>query len=169
LLNKTARGLHTADAPKAPAGTSAPHDGATHLFVARCFLIAGKLRQALLNLCYAMLYNEQGGDPDPVFSLDVWTLRAEAAWQNGDSELAEHCLHQAFILGAGHKTFGLLADFLLQQGRRKEAKAVVDILRTYKSCDAEGSGAKKSELLLPEGRALLDADKPWWRLANDKA
>ena len=124
------------------------------------------MRQAMLHLCYAVLYNEQGGEPDPVFSLDVWTLRAEAACRIGDLELAEHCLRQALVLGAGHKTFGLLADLLLQHGRRKEAKAVMDILRTYTSCDHAGGEAEKAELLLPEGRASLDADKSWWRLAS---
>jgi hypothetical protein len=168
LLNNPAKGLHTADAPRAPAGEAPPHDGPTHLFAARRFLLAGKLRQALLNLCHAVLHNERDTPPDPVFSLDVWTLRAEAAVLSGDRELAEHCLRQAFTFGAGHKTFGLFANFLLQQGRRKEAKAIMDILSTYKSFESADGEAAGSELL-PEGRARLDADKSWWRLADKKA
>jgi hypothetical protein len=167
LLNNTAKGLHSPDPPKAPTGAPPLHDGSAHLFAARQFLLAGKLRQALLNLCYAVLYNEQEGCPDSIFSMDVWTLRAEAACRIGDSELAEHCLRQALIFGAGHKAFGLLADFLLRQGKSKEAKAVVDILHAYENHDKARDGP--AELTPPEGRSGLDADKSWWRLAKDKA
>ena len=166
LLNNPSKPFHTADAPKAPAGEPAEPvswDGAAHLFAARRFLLDGKMRQALLHLCHAVLHNEQGGEPDPIFNLDVWTLRADAACRSGDAKLTEHCLYQAFTCGAGHKTFALFAEYLLGQGKRKEAKAVMDILSTYKNCS---DGTANVELLLPEGRARLDADKSWWRLAD---
>jgi tetratricopeptide (TPR) repeat protein len=176
LLDNPAKGLHTADAPRAPKQVdrqqderAAPWNATTHLFAARQFLQDGKMRQALLHLCHAVLHNEQGGAPDPVFSLDVWTLRAEAAVKSGNAELAEHCLRQAFICGPGHKAFALFAEYLLGQEKRKEARAIMDILSTYKNFADAGDGTKKAELLLPEGRARLDADKSWWRLAEEKA
>lgn len=167
LLGNTAKGLHVADTPKPLPGEAAPTDGTAHLFAARGFLAAGKLRQTLLHLCYAVLYNERGGNPDPVFSLDVWTLRAEAALLCNNLPLAEHCLHQAFAFEAGHKTFGLLADLLLRQNKHKEAKAVMDILHTYAAREQHGETAVGAELL-PEGRAQLDAAKSWWRLAEKR-
>ena len=169
LLNNPANRLHTTDTPKAPMGEPAdpvPWDGAAHLFAARRFLQDGKMRQALLHLCHAVLHNEQDGNQDPIFSLDVWTLRAEAAYRNGDAMLAEHCLRQAFTYGAGHKAFALFAEYLLEQGKHKEAKAVMGILDTYKRCGAADDGTEKTASLLPEGRAKLDAEKSWWRLAE---
>jgi len=172
LLNNPTKSLYTADAPKASDGRTgepAPKDATAHLFAARRFLLGGKMRQALLNLCHAVLHNEQGGGPNPIFSLDVWTLRAEAACRSGDAALAEHCLRQALICEAGHKAFALFAEYLLQQGKRKEARAVMDILSTYKNFSDAGDGKAQAELLLPEGRARLDADKSWWRLATSTA
>lgn len=142
LLDNSAKGLHAADLPATPAGKSRPHDGPTHLCAARTFLAAGKVRQALLHLCHAGLYNDRSGGSDPAFSLEIWTLRAEAACRSGDFALAEHCLRQAFTFEAGHKAFGLLAELLLQQGRPREAKTVLAMLR---ACAKPGTGDSRGK------------------------
>ena len=144
LLRDEKRKLLTAGMPK-PLTAPSPADGASPpakdsrsaaqdcLASARSALSSKKIRQALLHLCYAALHNEREGKPDTILSLDIWTLRAEAALMGADMDLAEHCLRQALALGAGRKSFALLADILLRRNKYKEAKAVMGFLNASTS------------------------------------
>lgn len=90
------------------------------------------LAQALLHLARISILNEADGEPDPVIDLEVWTLRAEAALLCGRDELAEFYIRQAFIYGAGQRTFTELANLLLRKGRQKDAKYILSILKIFR-------------------------------------
>ena len=130
------KGLPRAEPPRALPGEETPNDATSHIFAARGFLVQGKVRQALLHLCYAEMLNQEGGDPDPVFSLDVWTLRAEAARASNLPALTEYCLKQALMHHSGHKTFAELADLFLHTGRVKESKFVLAMLKTFERLES---------------------------------
>lgn len=87
------------------------------------------LRRALLHLAYVSLYNHADNMPDPQISMAVWTMRAEAALQTGQFDLAQFCLERAFSLGASREAHALLARLLLRKGRRQEAQQALTIIK----------------------------------------
>lgn len=92
---------------------------------------APPLRQALLHLAYVSLFNDFGGGADPLVSLEVWTLRAEAAMQDGCDELARFCLDKAMEYGASKEAHATLARWLLGKGRREASRQALRILGAH--------------------------------------
>lgn len=145
-LRNTGGALPKPDEPKALSGGVAPENGADHLAASRHLLAKGRVRQALLHLCRAVLYTEQAGGSDPVFALEIWNLRAKAAGLCNNTLLAEHCLRQALRLGAGRETYALLAELLLQQGKRAEAKSILNILRVFSNHETTADNGQTEPL-----------------------
>lgn len=90
------------------------------------------LRQALLFMAGVSALNDADGMPDPLISMELWTLRAEAAILCGQTGLAEFFLKQAFICGPSRHAYSELATLLLRSGRQNDAKQVLGIFRKFK-------------------------------------
>lgn len=123
--------LRKATPPKPFPGEEAPVDGPSHLAAACRYFAQNNLRQALLHTCYAAMHLNRDSEADPAHKMELWTLRAEIAMRHKDLPLAERCIRQALIHHAGHRTFTLWAELLLQSGRLEESKAVTRILQHY--------------------------------------
>lgn len=89
------------------------------------------LRQAMLHLCHVAYLNGVDGNPDPLLSLDIWTLRAQAARLWGDLPLARHCLTQAFRFGASQQAHAEMAALLLAEGNAARARQALDIIKAF--------------------------------------
>ena len=126
-----AKRLVSAEALKNAPGKAPATDFRTHMDCARAFAERGKLRQTLLHLCYAGMEMELSGAADPVFSLEMWALRAEAANRMRHYERAEQYLKRAFTYEAAYKTYAELATLFAHTGRVAESKQALAVLKMF--------------------------------------
>lgn len=146
--------------PEAPAGATAGNhapdaaenglpDALSCLASAREHMKKDRLRQADLCLCRAALLNDAGQDatagekntdtqdpraekrPDPLVSLEIWTLRASIARKRGCYGRAEFFLRQAFTCGASVQAHTELANVMLNTGRVEESRRLVALVRGF--------------------------------------
>jgi hypothetical protein len=109
------------------------------LVAAREHFKNNRLSQANLCLCYAVLchnfveYPHAGQGQDFLAGLDIWTLRASIMRKSGYNDRAEYFLRQAFVYGAGTQAHIELANVMINTGRIEESKALVAIVRSFKS------------------------------------
>ncbi len=138
---------HDASAPEAAGGiadvaggipvvagdTSPAPDAGDFLAAAREHFKKGRLPQAQLCLCYAVLHNEADAEKtsDPLISLEIWTLRASIARKRGRYDHAEFFLRQAFACGASVEAHSELAGVMLNTGRAEESRQLISLIRGF--------------------------------------
>lgn len=104
---------------------------------ARRELKAGSHAQAALCLCYAALHNDYEDAPDPLVSLEIWTLRAASARIQEHFTRAEYYVRQAFTFDASLQACTELANILLNTGRAAQSKQAVELIRGFPALQGE--------------------------------
>jgi hypothetical protein len=115
------------DLPEAP--DNSPLDLYTRL--AGLCLLDGRFDAAELLLCRAALYHAD--------KAQLWVVRASLARRRGQPEKALRFLKKAFSLDELPQTYEELLDILIQAGRKKEARTVLEFMLTASTVRTDSS------------------------------